>query len=165
MLEKANQPKIVVLGVGNLLLRDEGVGIHLVQALNGDDLGYTNLEVIDSGTSPDILSVAESADKLIIIDAVKGGGEPGTIYRFSVDQVNLDSPIRLSLHQMGVVDNLRILDLLGKQPRNTVIIGIEPKTVDWGLELSWEVEKKMAEITRLVKKEIEETEQDELHWR
>lgn len=156
MLEKANQPRIVIVGLGNLLLRDEGVGIHLVKTLTKDDLGYTNLEVIDGGSSPEIPSVAESADKLIIVDAVKGGGEPGTIYRFSINEVNLDSPIRLSLHQMGVVDNLRLLDLLGKQPKSTVIIGIEPKTIDWGLELSWEVQRKLPEIARLVKKEIEE---------
>jgi len=154
MLDK---PKVVVLGVGNLLLQDEGVGVHFVQALNKEDLDYANLEIIDGGTSPEIVSLVEGADKLIIIDAVKGGKEPGTIYRFGIDDVNMDSPMRLSLHQMNVLDNLQMLNLMGKQPMSTTIIGIEPKTMEPGLELSPEIQSKIPEITRLVIKEIEET--------
>ena len=154
MLDK---PKVVVLGVGNLLLQDEGVGVHFVQALNKDDLDYVNLEIIDGGTSPEIVSLVEGADKLIIIDAVKGGKEPGTIYRFGIDDVNLDSPMRLSLHQMDVIDSLRMLNLLGSCPK-TIVIGIEPKTIDLGSELSPEIQSKIPEITRLVMKEIKESE-------
>lgn len=158
MLETANQPKIVILGVGNLLLRDEEVGNQLSKTVNRDDLGYTNLEIIDDGTSPEILSLVESADELIIIDAVNGGRKPRTIYRFGIDGVNSHSAARLFVHQIiDVVDNLRILDLLGKQPKSTVIIGIDPETIDWGLELSSRVQKKMPEISTLAMKAIKET--------
>lgn len=159
MLETANQPRIVILGVGNLLLRDEEVGNQLSKTINRDDLGYTNLEIVDDGTSPEILSLVESADELIIIDAVNGGKKPRTIYRFGIDGVNSHSAARLFVHQIiDVVDNLRILDLLGKQPKGTVIIRIDPETIDWGLEPSLEAQKKMPEITRLLIREIKETE-------
>ena len=157
MLEEAKRPKIVIVGLGNLLLRDEGVGIHLVRALGKGDLGYTNVEIIDGGTSSDIVSLVEGADKLVIIDAVKGGDKPGTVYRFGIDGVNSHSLTRSSVHQLDIVDNLRLLELLGRGPKSTVIIGIEPETVDCGLELSSEVQNKMAEIAGLVRKEIEDT--------
>jgi hydrogenase maturation protease len=155
---KESQPKIVILGVGNLLLQDEGIGVHLVQMLDKEDLPLKavgcQLSVIDGGTSPEVLSLIEDADKLIIIDAVKGGRAPGTIYRFSLDDVSLDLPVRLSLHQMTLVDNLRMLDLIDKKPKDTVIIGIEPKNIESGLELSPEIKEKMPELERLVLQEI-----------
>ena len=177
------QPKIVVLGIGNLLLRDEGIGVQIVKMLSviltmsetkGKNLSYPNLAIIDGGTSPEIMSLVEGADKLIIIDAVKGGKEPGTIYRFTIDDVDLGSPCsaedcaahkdtglqvyqKLSLHQIDIVDNLRMLSLIGKQPKNIVIIGIEPRTIEPGLELSPEIQSKIPEITRLVRDEIRNT--------
>lgn len=159
MLDK---PKVVVLGVGNLLLRDEGIGVHFVQALDKEKLDYVNWKIIDGGTSPEISSLIEDADKLIIIDAVKGGGEPGTIYRFNIDEIAMDSPMRLSLHQMSILDNLQMLDLVGKRPQSVVVIGIEPKNLDLGLGLSPEIEAKLPEIKRLVMREIKG--KDDLHW-
>ena len=158
MLE--SKPKIIVLGVGNLLLQDEGVGIQVVDMLHEEDLDYPNLKIIDGGTSPEIMSLVEGADKLVIIDAVKGGKEPGTIYHFSFGNVGPSSPgdtggyANLSLHQMHLIDNLQMLSLIGRQPRNVVVIGIEPKTIEPGLELSPEVRSKVPEIIALVKEEM-----------
>lgn len=178
MLDKA---KIIVLGVGNLLFQDEGIGVHVVKTLSDilsqvDNLSrdYPGLEIIDGGTSPEIASLIEDADKLVIVDAVKGGGEPGTIYRFTIDDVDMDSlrgaeerPLpkeasfeayypMLSLHQMHLIDNLRMLNLVGKPPQNVIIIGVEPKTMELGLELSPEIRSKIPEVIRLVKNEIQQ---------
>ena len=151
-------PRITILGIGNLLLRDEGVGVHLVRQLAGSDIGYANLNIIDGGTSPDILSLVDDGiDKLIIVDAVKAGNRPGTIYRFSFDDLDFDSETPISLHEIGVLESLGMMALLNGQPKSTVIIGIEPKTIDYGLELSSEVEEKLPEVIKLVLKEIEET--------
>jgi len=79
--EKEATPRIVVIGVGNLLLKDEGIGIHAVQALQELDFP-PDVKLIDGGTSPDIIAYTRAGDKLIIVDAAKAGGEPGTIYRF-----------------------------------------------------------------------------------
>jgi hydrogenase maturation protease len=150
-------PKISVLGVGNLLLKDEGVGVHLVQKLAGS-VDYTNVNIIDAGTCSDFLSLVDGyTDKLIIIDAVKAGNRPGTIYRLSVNDVGMDSAPYISMHERGVLDSLKTMALLNRLPESTVIIGIEPKTIDFGLDLSPEVEEKLPEIISLVLKEIEET--------
>ncbi|MBA7624459.1 hypothetical protein ES703_31868 [subsurface metagenome] len=151
-------PRITVLGIGNLLLRDEGVGVHLVQQLAGNDISYVNLNIIDGGTSPDILSLVDDGiDKLIIVDAVKAGNRAGTIYRFGFADLGFDSEMPISLHDIGVLDSLRMMALLNNQPKSTVIIGIEPKAIDYGLELSPEVEERLPEVIKLVLKEIEET--------
>jgi hydrogenase maturation protease len=152
-----HSPKIAVLGIGNLLLKDEGIGVHLVQELDRivDANGVT---IIDGGTSPDIPSLIEkNLDKLIIVDAVKSDDKPGTIYRFSPDDIDLDSVSPVSVHDVGILESLKMLALLDRQPKSTVIIGIQPKAIDFGLELSPEVAKKLPEIVDLVLQEIEET--------
>jgi len=150
-------PRITVVGIGNLLLKDEGVGVHLVQKLAGS-VNDANVNIIDAGTYPDFLSVVDdSTDKLIIIDAIKAGERPGTIYRFNLSDADLDLTSPISLHEMGVLDSLKTMALFNRQPKSTVIIGVEPKTIDFGLDLSPEVEEKVPEIIKLVLKEIEET--------
>ena len=150
-------PRIAVLGIGNLLLKDEGVGVHLVQKLT-DVIDDVNIKIIDAGTYPDFLFLVEdNLDKLIIVDAVKTGDRPGTIYRFSFDVVDLEDAPPFSIHDIGVIDSLRTMALFNKQPKSTVVIGIEPKTIDFGLELSPEIEDKLPRIIELVLKEIEET--------
>jgi len=154
MLKETDQPKIVILGIGNILLRDEGVGIHLVRMLDKNDIDYDNLEIIDGGICPEIVSFIEDAYKLIIVDAIKGGKEPGTIYRLSADDVMADSATPICSHQVSIIDSLRILGLIGKGPRDTIIIGIEPKNMDYGLELSPEVKEKLVELKKIVAAEI-----------
>jgi len=154
MLKETAQAKIVIIGIGNLLLGDEGMGIHFVRMLNKGDLDYANLEIIDGGICPEFASFVEDAHKLIIVDAIKGSKKPGTIYRFSIDDVMVDLPVKLSLHQMGVTDSLKMLRLVGKEPKDTIIIGIEPKNINCGLELSPEVKKGLAELRKIVMEEI-----------
>lgn len=115
------------------------------------------MEIIDGGTSSDIVSLFEGADRLIIIDTVKGGDRPGTIYRFGIDGVNPHSAVTSCVHELDTVDNLGLLEPLGRGPKTTVIIGMEPEGVDLGLELPSEVENRMAEVASLVRKEIGQT--------
>jgi hydrogenase maturation protease len=150
-------PRIAVLGVGNLLLKDEGIGVHLIEKL-ADVIDDTNIKIIDAGTYPDFLSLVEdNLDKLIIVDAVKNGDKPGTIYRFDFDVVDLKGAPPFSLHDIGVVESLRTMALFNKQPKSTVVIGIEPKTIDFGLELSPEIEERLPKIIDLVLNEIKQT--------
>jgi hydrogenase maturation protease len=145
------------MGIGNLLLRDEGIGVHLVQKLVGV-VDEANVNIIDAGTFLDFLSlVDDNLDKLIIIDAVKTGDKPGTIYRFNSDDIDADATLPVSAHNLGVLDSLKTMALFNKQPKSTVIIGIEPGTIDFGLNLSPEIEDKLPEMMKLVLKEIEET--------
>jgi len=157
MPHETTQPKIIILGIGNLLLGDEGVGIQLVRMLNKDDLNYANLEIIDGGICPEFASFVGDADKLIIVDAIKGGKEPGTIYRLGTDAVITELPMPLGSHQANIIDSLKILRAIGKGPQDIIIIGIEPKAMDYGLELSPEVKEKLVELKKIVAAEIQKS--------
>jgi hydrogenase maturation protease len=146
-------PRIVVIGVGNLLLKDEGIGIHTVKALQEIDLP-PDIELIDGGTSPDLIAYTRAGGKMIIIDAAKAGGEPGAVYRFKPEDLAGGKGILTSAHEMGVVENLKLMALTGNEPREIVIIGIEPKDIDWGTVLSTELQEKMPEIIKIVLREM-----------
>lgn len=148
-----NKPRNVVVGIGNLLLKDEGIGVHLAQALERIPWPI-DFEVIDGGTSPDLFPLLEGVDKLVVVDAAQGGGEPGDIYRFTLDRLSLEDSINTSAHQIGLVETLMMMKALGTAPEKTVIIGVEPKEIDWGLDLSPELERKIPEIIAMVLEEI-----------
>ncbi|MCK5123812.1 MAG: HyaD/HybD family hydrogenase maturation endopeptidase [Dehalococcoidia bacterium] len=143
-----------VLGIGNTLLRDEGIGCHVANALA--EIPLPDVEIIDAGTCPDVWQFIEDTDKLIIVDAVKGGGMPGQIYRFHPEDVTLEQKPLLSMHDIGLVDNL-VLMQLRQNIGETVIIGVEPKDINWGLELSAELQGKMSQIIDTVLSELNNT--------
>ena len=147
-------PRIVVIGVGNLLMKDEGIGIHAVQELQAIDLP-PDVKLIDGGTSPDLISYTRAGDKMIIIDAARAGGEPGAIYRFKPEDIAAGKGSLNSAHEMGVVENLNLMTFTGNKPAEVVIIGIEPAVIDWGMELSPQLEKRLPEIIKAVLKEIQ----------
>ncbi len=146
-------PRIVVIGVGNLLLKDEGIGIHVANALQQMNMA-PGIRIIDGGTSPDLIAYSEAGDKLIIVDAAKAGGEPGTIYRFHPADLASEPEGTFSAHELGVEQSLKMMALIGNEPKEIVIIGVEPKEIDWGIELSAELQQKIPEIVRVVLKEI-----------
>ena len=153
MIKKSKESRrITIIGAGNLLLKDEGIGIHTVKALQEMRLP-PNVRLIDGGTSPDLIAFSGDCDKLIIIDAAKAGGEPGTIYRFRPEDLAGNVNVLASAHELGVPENIAMMSLLGKKPAETLIIGIEPKEIDGGLELSALLEGKIPEIVRVVMKE------------
>jgi hydrogenase maturation protease len=151
--ENEAPPRIVIIGVGNLLLKDEGIGIHAVKFLQEIDLP-PDIKLIDGGTSPDLIAYTRAGDKMIIIDAARAGGAPGTIYRFKPEDLAAEKGSLASAHELGVVQNLRLISLTGNEPREIVIIGIEPGEIGWGMELSAGLQQKLPEIVRVVLKEI-----------
>jgi len=141
----------LVLGIGNTLLRDEGIGCHVANTLA--EIPLPDVQTMDAGTCPDVWTFIDDADKLIIVDAVKGGGMPGQIYRFHLEDITLEQKPLLSMHDMSLVDNLMQMQLwhnIGE----TVIIGVEPKDISWGSELSPEVQGKMSQIIDTVLSEL-----------
>jgi hydrogenase maturation protease len=143
-----------VLGIGNVLLRDEGIGCHVVHAL--EKVSLPNVEIIDGGTCPDVVQLLEDVDRLIIVDAAVGGGTPGQIYRFNLEDITLEEKPFLSLHDMGIVDSIISLKL-SHRIGETIIIGVEPKEMGWGLELSPELKEKMSQIVEIVLAELDNT--------
>jgi hydrogenase maturation protease len=145
----SSPPRIVIIGVGNLLLKDEGVGIHAVRALQEMALP-PDVRLIDGGTSPDLIAYTKAGDKLIIVDCAKAGGEPGIIYRFRAEDLASNETILTSAHELGVPQNLALMSLLGNKPEETVIIGVEPADISPGLELSAVLAKKLPQIVKIV---------------
>jgi len=143
-----------VVGIGNVLLRDEGIGCHVAHAL--ERVPLPDVEIVDGGTCPDVLLLVEEVDKLVIVDAVKGGGMPGQIYRFRPEDITVDQKCVLSLHDVSLIDSLN-LTRLWHNIDETVIIGVEPRDLSWGLELSPELQERMPRIIDAVLGELNNT--------
>ncbi len=139
--------KIVVVGVGNILMGDEGIGVVLVNLLEKNK--YTEkIDFIDAGTSFfNVVSSLRNYDKVIIIDTVYGGKAPGTLYRFEINDIE-ETGINgmLSLHDFGVMQSIKLEKLVGGFPEDIVFFGIEPKSIDLSMELSDEVQEKVEQI-------------------
>ncbi len=143
--------RVVILGVGNVLQKDDGIGVRVVEALRECGLP-PEVEAYDAGTSPDAYYLAEGADKLILVDAVKAGGAPGSVYRLRPEEAE-GTPAAGSVHEIGLMDGLRLLELSGMKPKQVVIIGVEPKEVGPGMELSPELQQRLPEIADKVLQE------------
>jgi len=148
-------PKAVVLGMGNLLLKDEGIGVHVAHALQEAPLpGNLELEIIDGGTLPDMVASLGEVDKLVVVDAVQGGGEPGAIYRFRPEDIRLDNEMFTSLHQINLLEELWLTERFGQKPGEVVIIGVEPEDMSLGLELSEKLQRRVPQIIKVVLEEV-----------
>ena len=144
----------MILGVGNLLLSDEGVGVHVANKLMEMDLP-AGVEVIEGGTDGfRLMNVVTEADRLIVVDAVKGGSPPGSIYRFDIkDAPSSPDAFKTSVHQIGILEVVHLSELIGQTPETTVI-GVEPGSLEMGMELSPEVQEKMPKIIELILEEV-----------
>jgi hydrogenase maturation protease len=150
------KPKAAVIGIGNLLFKDEGIGVHAIRALEALELpDCIDLELIDAGTSPNLAAILDDAiDKLVIIDAVKAGGKPGEIYRIKTEDLTFEESKEISIHELGLRQNLKMMELAGKKPEEVIIIGVEPEEIGWGTDLSPLIERKMPRIIKMILKEI-----------
>src|SRR5512143_3495297 len=143
MCEKNRQLRVLVAGLGNLLLKDDGVGVHAVRALQHEV--PRGVRAVEVGTAVlDALHLVEWADRILAIDAMQAGGDPGTIYRFGVEDV-ADRATKASLHEVDLVAALRFLT--GGHRPEIAVLGVEPETIDAGLDLSPSVQ---AALPRLV---------------
>jgi hydrogenase maturation protease len=148
------QPGIMVLGIGNLLCRDDGIGVRIAVEMQGQDK-YGGIRIVDGGTAPDLFALLDDdVNKLIIVDALRGGGRPGDIYRLDLREENIADGPASSLHGMGVLDSLQLMRQLGQKPPQVSVIGIEPADVSHGLQLSPAIEATIPAIIRAVDSEI-----------
>gem|GEM_PF-177713 len=155
---KGKQHVIKILGAGNYLMADDGVGIHILEKL--EKMNRSDVELVNAGVGGlAILDYMEDADDVIIIDAVRGGGgEPGSIYKFTDKELPPANLFMMSLHDLSLVDTLR----LGREiqpelmPDNISIIGIEVERVE-GIctDLSPRVEAAVDAVLQLVFEEVQ----------
>lgn len=149
-------PLTVVIGFGNILLKDEGIGVHILQRFARSRKGKpSGCVLIDGGTCGDtLLTLPDRVGKLIILDAVQGGGEPGSIYRFTPTEIESKDGAIASLHQLDLLQELRMMEVAGKSVDTIIILGVEPEEIAWGLELSAAVERAIPQVIRLLEMEV-----------
>ena len=132
-METQRSERLLILGIGNMLLADEGVGVHAAQALKKKDMPE-GVAVLDVGTAIlEALPELEQADRVIVIDAVLAGQEAGTVYRFAYD--DCEKPMQIdSVHGF---DLSRVLAMTSREsPPCMTVIGVEPARIGWSVELS-----------------------------
>ncbi len=144
--------RTLILGIGNLLLCDEGVGVHVARVLQQEGLPE-NVVILDVGTAfLEALPEIERADRIIIVDAMQADHAPGTIYRVPFEDCVKPDCIA-SLHGF---DLSRVIYLAGREtPPETVVIGVEPARIEWGTELSPKILEMVPSIVETLKKEID----------
>lgn len=147
--------KRLVIGCGNLLLSDEGLGIHLIEYLKQQTLPE-DIELIDGGTAGfELIDFIRSAEKVVIVDAVKAGGRPGQIYRFGPEDFETDNRPQTSVHGISLKDVFASAEKLGNLPV-IKIIGAEPAEIKEGTELSAEIKQILPKLAEVVIAEIRE---------
>lgn len=143
-------PRILIAGLGNLLLMDDGVGVHAVQELQ--KAPPDNVVVAEVGTAVlNALDLLEWADKILAIDAMQAGGPPGTIYAFGTDDVERGG-IQASLHELNLVAALNFLK--NKAKPEIVVLGVEPEKIDYGLELTPAVAAALPRLTAAAREQV-----------
>ncbi|MHA1229835.1 MAG: hydrogenase maturation protease [Candidatus Helarchaeota archaeon] len=156
-----DKPKILIMGIGNVLLSDDGFGVHVVHKLKNlqeQDKFDKNIEIVDGGAAGiDILYYIEDQDILIFVDAIKGGNEPGYIYEFRINNLNLFKEIKItSLHDLELTSVLKIAKEMGTLPKNTYLVGVEPENyTQFSMELTPKIKEKIDEIIDIIKKIIQ----------
>lgn len=147
--------RVVVLGLGNLIRSDDGVGVHAALRLMKDPRLPSRVEVIDGGTQGlNLLPVIADATHIVVIDAVNTGAAPGAIFRYEVTQLDA-LPGSPSVHQIGFADLLEGLRWLDKSPQNMVLIGVQPDQTGWGTDLSPAVQAALPALAEMVIKQLE----------
>ena len=148
--------KVVMIGVGNLLLMDEGIGVHVINELEKQKLPQ-NVGIYDGGTGGfKLIDLMHGAKRIIFIDAVDTGKVPGTITTFNPEDVrSIYQKKKYSLHDTDLMEVIKMTELLDNPPE-IEIVGIQPKTINYGTTLSKELTDLMPDIIKTVLSRIEE---------
>ena len=149
--------KVIVLGIGNLLLKDEGVGVRAVQKLM-KEIDHPDVEFVDGGTSGlDLLPLFERCRYLFVLDCVRGGKKPGTIYKFGISEIDdKRTPFKMSAHDFNLIDTISMARAIQEKLPEIIIYGVEPESIEWGLELSPAVAGALEKLLLKVKGDLSE---------
>lgn len=146
-------PEITLLGVGNILLTDEGLGVHVVNELRDAYTFTPEINIIDGGTmGMELLTYMRGMKKLLLVDAVNGGEKPGTVYEFPHKELEKYFTDHISVHEVGMQDILRIRHIQEEPLEDAVVIGVEPASLDVGFEPSESVAAVLPDVKERVLK-------------
>ncbi|HWC01119.1 MAG TPA: HyaD/HybD family hydrogenase maturation endopeptidase, partial [Bryobacteraceae bacterium] len=126
----------MVVGLGNLLCSDDGLGVHAIEYLGRDGRLPPEAKLLDGGTQGlDLIPFLSGYRRLLVIDAVDAGETPGALMRFEQEALG-GLPGRPTVHQLGFADLMIAMKLLGEAPEEVVLLGVQPLSTDWGTELT-----------------------------
>jgi hydrogenase maturation protease len=147
--------QITIMGIGNILFTDEGVGIRVIERLQDRYDFPKNVLLLDGGVlGLGLLGFMVEADDLVVVDTVRNGGPPGTLYRLEGDEVPRRFLDKTSIHEVDFLEALTACEALDKVPK-TVIIGIEPEDIDsLSIELTPTIEEQMGPLMEMVLREL-----------
>ena len=146
---------VLVLGLGNVLLQDEGLGVHALERLSARHDLPAGVRAVDGGTlGLDLLPALEGVRALVVIDAVRSGRPAGSVVRLVDEEIMPLLALKLSVHQVGLRELLGASRLLGTHPARVVLWGIEPQCMDWGLSLSPAVDAALDDLVDAVAGEL-----------
>ena len=122
--------KVLILGIGNILQSDDGLGVHVVNHISQSEINLPqNVEVIDGGTAGfDLIPIMQGYEKIVIVDALKYNDKPGSIYRFKPEHAN-ESRSNMSLHEMGIMEVINLMKIMGMEP-DIEFVGIIPEDIN-----------------------------------
>lgn len=142
---------IVVLGVGNILLTDEGLGVHVVKELKENYNFTPEISLIDGGTmGMELLTYMRGMKRILLIDAINGGEAPGTVYEFPHRELEQYFTEHISVHEVGMQDILRIRAIQENPLEDAIVIGVEPESLEIGFEPSAPVQAVLPEVKERV---------------
>ena len=152
----SQRPQITILGVGNILLGDEGVGVRVVERLDRQYQFPDNVQILDGGVlGIRLMGVIGSTDILIVVDAVKNQQPPGTLYRLADEEVPRRVLAKQSMHQLDLPEVLALCSAIDKNPR-TVVVGVEPEDItSMNVELTPTIAAKVDELVGMVLIELD----------
>lgn len=158
MEKKKKLKKLLVLGVGNTLMQDEGIGVHAIYEFLKDKAQFDEEQVdfIDGGTfTQDIFFLFENYEQILVLDVVRAGKDPGTIYSLDEEDLVQNEKQVLSLHDVDLLDSLHMADMRGHRPK-LKIVGIEPEKIDWGTEMTPTLTKAFPSFLSVARKYIDQ---------
>jgi hydrogenase maturation protease len=147
---------ILVLGLGNTIMTDDGFGVEVVTTLSSRYHFRGPVKLLDGGTlGLDLLPHLEEIESLLIIDALDMRAEPGKIFRLQGDEVPRAFASKLSVHQMGLQDLLAVAELQGHVPRNLVVWGVQPECIEMSTEMTATVAAAVEPVVTSVLEELQ----------
>ncbi|MCB2223247.1 MAG: HyaD/HybD family hydrogenase maturation endopeptidase [Actinobacteria bacterium] len=137
----------VVLGVGNVLNRDEGLGVHALRLLEGRLPDGGPVEAIDGGVlGLNLLPLVEECERLLVLDAVDRGAPPGTLVEMDRDEIPLFAGVKMSQHQITMQEVLGLAQVRGKLPPVLRLVGLQPEDLSIGIEMSVAIEAALPQV-------------------
>ena len=146
---------VTILGVGNVILTDEGFGVRAAEYLDHHYTFPDNVQIVDGGTlGIELTQYVTGTNKLLVIDSINGGAEPGTVFRFHNDAIMEHFQDKLSAHEIGIQDVLALLTVTGHKIPEVIVIGAQPFDLEAGVGLSDGMQALLPQIVEQILKDL-----------